>query len=115
MTPFITKEEIAAARAKSSRRILIEELGKEIVLVKPSAKKSLEIGELQEKMKAGKASRLDLMIFTMQAMCATVDGVMFDAQTASMVLDAIGIEALTKLLTGLDEKKSDEKSGEGNG
>ena len=110
---FLTKEEIASIRAKNSRKFFVEEFGKEILLIKPSAQKSLEIGELQEKLKEGKITRADFMVFMLGTMCATLDGKMFDAETSKMVLEVISIESLNKLVRGFDKEEQPEGNSEG--
>lgn len=99
---FITPEQARAVRLKGSRVIRVDELDRDLRLLKLSGAAAMKAEALQAEVTEGKKTKLDLFEFLFQHAYADEHGVPLTHDDAQTLTGLLSLEALTRLLDELN-------------
>lgn len=99
MAAFLTPEQIRKVRIKGSTVMKFEALDdKELRIVKMSSSAQLETQEIQKKVRDGKLTNKDFLIFMVKNACASMEGDLFTDEDATGVFDLLPLEEITRIV-----------------
>lgn len=105
---FITAEQVRAVRMKGSKTVHLDELDKDILVVKMSSSKSLVAGDLSAEAKKGdSAKKAEFMVFMFEHGLADTSGVPLTHEDAVTLFDILPIETTMKLLSTIGSLTGD--------
>lgn len=95
---FITPEQVRAIRMKGSNVVKLEELDKEIRVIKMSSGGALEAAEITELVKVGKKTNRDVLLFLISNACADLEGNLISYDDAVVLFNVLPMASLSKLI-----------------